>query len=47
LHARDSLVISAYPGKEIWLLTKAPFVGSPFRFERVSRDSMLAEWKKD
>jgi hypothetical protein len=47
LHGRDSLILAQYPGKEVWLVTKAPVVGSPFRFERVRVDSMLAEWKKD
>ncbi len=47
LHGRDSLILAQYPGKEIWLLTKAPIVGSPFQFTRVSVDSMLAEWKRD
>ena len=47
LHGRDSLILAEHPGQAIWLLTKAPMVGSPFRFERVSVDSMLAEWKKD
>ncbi len=45
LHARDSLVLAEHPGKEIWLLTKSPKVGSPLRFERVKPDSMRAEWQ--
>ena len=47
LHARDSLVLGQYPGRPVWLLTKAPPVGSPLRFERVPVDSMLREWKED
>jgi hypothetical protein len=47
LHARDSLVLPRYPGMPVWLLTKAPPVGSPLRFERVSVDSMLHEWRQD
>ncbi len=46
LHARDSLVVAEHPGKEIWIVTKAPVVGSVYRFERVSVDSMLADWTK-
>jgi hypothetical protein len=44
LHARDSLVVAAYPGRPVWLVTKAPAVGSPLRFERVSLDSMRRDW---
>ena len=47
LHGRDSLILAEHPGKEVWLLTKAPVVGSPFQFVRVSLDSMRAEWQKD
>ena len=47
LHERDSLILAGHPGQEIWLLTKLPVVGSPLRFERVSLDSMRAEWTKD
>ena len=44
LHGRDSLIFVEHPAKELWLVTKAPIVGSPFRFERVSVDSMRHEW---
>jgi 4-amino-4-deoxy-L-arabinose transferase-like glycosyltransferase len=47
LHARDSLLLKQYAGRDIWLVTREPRVGSPFRFEKVSRDSMLADWAKD
>ena len=47
LHAHDSLVLAAYPGRPVWLVTKAPPVGSPLRFERVSLDSMRHEWELD
>jgi hypothetical protein len=47
LHARDSLVLAEHPGMDLWLLTKAPVVGSPFRFEHVSIDSMRREWALD
>ncbi|MES1259056.1 MAG: hypothetical protein ABUL71_00580, partial [Gemmatimonadota bacterium] len=47
LHARDSLALAEHPGKEVWLVTRAPVVGSPFRFEKVSIDSMFAEWRKE
>jgi hypothetical protein len=47
LHARDSLILAQHPGMSIWLLTKAPPIGSPLRFERVVGDSMLREWKQD
>ena len=47
LHAHDSLVLSAYAGRPVWLVTKAPPVGSPLRFERVSLDSMRREWELD
>jgi len=47
LHARDSLALAEHPGKEVWLVSRAPVVGSPFRFEKVSIDSMFAEWRKE
>jgi hypothetical protein len=47
LHARDSLVLAAYAGRPVWLVTKAPAVDSPLRFERVSVDSMRHEWALD
>ena len=46
LHARDSLILAEHPGRPVWLLTKATTVGSPLRFERVSIDSMHAEWQQ-
>lgn len=46
LHARDSLILAEHPGRPVWLLTKATAVGSPLRFERVSIDSMHAEWQQ-
>lgn len=47
LHARDSLVLGAYAGRPVWLVTKASPVGSPLRFEKVSIDSMHREWALD
>jgi len=46
LHARDSLILADYPGRPVWLLTEATTVGSPLHFERVSLDSMHAEWQQ-
>jgi hypothetical protein len=45
LHARDSLLLAANPDRPVWLVTKAPTVGSPLRFQRVSLDSMRREWE--
>jgi hypothetical protein len=47
LHARDTLILAEHPERPIWLLTKAPSVGSPLRFERISLDSMRREWQLD
>jgi hypothetical protein len=46
LHALDSLVLDRHPGAPVWLLTKAPPIGSPLEFERVSLDSMRREWQE-
>jgi|CXWL01.1.fsa_nt_gi hypothetical protein len=45
LHARDTLLLNAAPGRPVWLVTRATDVGSPLRFERVNLDSARAEWR--
>ena len=44
LHGLDSLELSRYPGRPVWLLLKDPAVGSPLRFLPVDADSMRREW---
>jgi hypothetical protein len=45
LHERDSVAIARHPGRELWLLTKAPAVGSRLQFVRISLDSLRREWE--
>ena len=45
LHARDSVLHPLESHRPIWLLTQAPEVGAPLRFERIPVDSMLREWQ--
>jgi hypothetical protein len=47
LHARDSVLHPLESRRPIWLLTQAPAVGAPLRFERIPVDSMLREWQQD
>ncbi len=47
LHARDSLVLNAYPGRPVWLLIKSQVPGAAVRFIPVDRDSMQREWAMD
>jgi hypothetical protein len=43
LHERDTLLLAAYPNREVWLLRPADTVsGAAPRFERLSRDSIIA-----
>jgi hypothetical protein len=42
LHERDTLILAAYPDREVWLLRPADSAsGSVPQFERVSRDSIF------
>ena len=45
LHARDSLIMAAHPGRPLYLLKPAgPDEGAPPLFYPVSRDSLAASW---
>jgi len=47
LHARDSVLLSRYPSRPVYLV-RPPTDGDgvPPQFWRVSRDSLLADWAK-
>ncbi len=45
LHADDSVLVDANPGRPLWLLTEDPEIGGGLRFHRVSPDSMEQEWR--
>jgi hypothetical protein len=47
LHERDTLLLRMYPGRPLWLLTESPRIGGGFQVEKVSVDSMHAEWQQD
>lgn len=47
LHARDSLLINAEPGRPLYLLTKDTLTTSVPRFIRISLDSMRSAWQAD
>jgi hypothetical protein len=44
LHARDTVLLASMARHPVWLLTEAPEAGGALRFERVSPDSMRADW---
>ncbi len=46
LHARDTLLLAAYPGRPLYLLKPASArIGEPPRFYPVSRDSLERAWR--
>jgi hypothetical protein len=46
LHARDSLLLSEYPDRPVFLLRPpSTALGAPPRFELLRRDSLLAVWR--
>ena len=45
LHARDTVLLAQMRQRPVWLLTQAPEVGGELRFQRVSFDSMQADWR--
>jgi hypothetical protein len=45
LHARDSLLLQAHPGKPVYLLLKDTAATAPLRLLPVRMDSALAEWR--
>jgi hypothetical protein len=48
LHARDTLLLAAYPNRPIYLLRPTtPAPGAPPAFYPVTRDSLEAAWGKD
>jgi hypothetical protein len=48
LHARDTLLLAAYPRRPVVLLRPpSAALGAMPRFERVSRDSLLRAWREE
>jgi hypothetical protein len=45
LHARDTVLLAQMRRHPVWLLTQAPEIGGQLRFQRVSLDSMQADWR--
>ena len=45
LHARDTVLLAQMRQHPVWLLTQAPEIGGQLRFQRVSLDSMQADWR--
>ena len=45
LHARDSLLLQAYPGKPVYLLVRDTTAAAPFRLLPLAMDSARSEWR--
>ncbi|MEP6590955.1 MAG: hypothetical protein ABJC19_07215 [Gemmatimonadota bacterium] len=47
LHARDSLILRAHPGRPVYLLLTDTTAAAPLRLLPVALDSAVAEWRAD